>query len=128
MDAISDYNNTLDVTSKKIANQLRTLIDGNLKSTESKVWHGAPVWFIEENPVVGYSQKKSGISLLFWNGINFSEVELTKVGKFFAAEKVYSSVDEIVDKDVKRWLKLSTELLWDSAAHMRKMRATKKKN
>lgn len=32
MDAIKDYNNSLDAASKKIANQLRVLIDANLKT------------------------------------------------------------------------------------------------
>ena len=125
MDAIREYNNSLDTASKKLANQLRTLIDANLKGAESKVWHGAPVWFIGENPVVGYSKKKAGVSLLFWNGKNFSESKLKNVGSFFAAEMIYTSVDELVEKDIKRWLKLSKELIWDSAAHMRKARAKK---
>ena len=125
MDEIKNYNNSLDAASKKVANQLRTLIDANLKGAESKVWHGAPVWFIGENPVVGYSKKKAGVSLLFWNGKNFSESKLKNVGSFFAAEMIYTSVDELVEKDIKRWLKLSKELIWDSAAHMRKARAKK---
>ncbi len=126
MDAIKDYNNSLDAASKKITNQLRTLIDANLKTAESKVWHGAPVWFIGENAVVGYSKKKAGVSLLFWNGSNFGEDGLKNVGSFYAAEKIYASADELVEKDIKRRLKLSKELIWDSAAHMRKAHAAKK--
>lgn len=125
MDAIKDYNNSLDAKSKKIANALRLTIDANLKGAESKVWHGAPVWFIGENAVVGYSVKKAGVSLLFWNGSNFGEADLKKVGSFYAAEKIYTAADELVEKDIKRWLKLSKTLIWDSAAHMREKRATK---
>ena len=125
MDAIKEYNNSLDAASKKIANQLRTLIDANLKGAESKVWHGSPVWFIGENAVVGYSKKKAGVSLLFWNGSNFGEDGLKKVGSFYAAEKIYTSADQLVEKEIKRWLKLSKELIWDSAAYMRKARAKK---
>jgi hypothetical protein len=128
MDEISQYSNALDTESKKIAKKLRELIDANLKKSESKLWHGAPVWFIGENAVVGYSKKKAGVSLLFWNGSNFGEDDLKNVGSFFAAEKLYVSVTEVVEKDVKRWLKLSKESIWDSAAHMRKMRAAKKKS
>ncbi|MEY4559348.1 MAG: hypothetical protein RLZ82_363 [Actinomycetota bacterium] len=125
MDEIKSYNNALDAASKKIANQLREQIDATLKGAESKIWHGAPVWFIGENAVVGYSKKKAGVSLLFWNGSNFGESKLKNVGSFFASEMIYTSVDELVEKDIKRWLKLSKELIWDSAAHMRKMRAKK---
>ena len=125
MDEIKKYNNTLDAASKKIANELREQIDATLKGAESKIWHGAPVWFIGENPVVGYSKKKAGVSLLFWNGNNFDESKLKNVGSFFAAEMIYTSVDELVEKDIKRWLKLSKEQIWDSAAHMRKAHAKK---
>ena len=127
MDEITQYINSLDTESKKIAKKLRELIDSNLKAAESKIWHGAPVWFVGENAVVGYSKKKSGVSLLFWNGINFGEADLSKVGSFYAAEKIYTSVNEVIEKDIKRWLKLSKESIWDSAAHMRKMRAAKSK-
>jgi hypothetical protein len=127
MDEITQYSNSLDTEGKKIVKILRELIDANLKKSESKLWHGAPVWFIGENAVVGYSKKKAGVSLLFWNGSNFGEAELSKVGSFYAAEKIYTSVSEVIEKDIKRWLKLSKESIWDSAAHMRKMRAAKSK-
>ena len=125
MNAITDYNKALEAKNKKIANALRELIDANLKGAESKVWHGAPVWFIGENPVVGYSVKKAGVSLLFWNGNNFGEADLKKVGSFYAAEKIYTAVEDLNEKDIKRWLKLSKKLIWDSAAYMREKRATK---
>ena len=125
MNAITDYNKTLEAKNKKIAKALRELIDANLKGAESKVWHGAPVWFIGENAVVGYSVKKAGVSLLFWNGSNFGEADLKKVGSFYATEKIYTAVEDLNEKDIKRWLKLSKKLIWDSAAHMREKRATK---
>ncbi len=39
---------------KAICNALAPEIDAVLSEAESKIWHGHPVWFLEENPVVGY--------------------------------------------------------------------------
>jgi hypothetical protein len=61
------------------------VIESNLIGTESKVWHGHPVWFLNGNPIVGYSKLKSGIQLLFWSGQSFEEMSLINTGKFKAA-------------------------------------------
>jgi hypothetical protein len=31
------------------------VIDRTLPDASNKIWHGHPVWFLEENPIVGYS-------------------------------------------------------------------------
>ncbi len=125
MTTIDEYNAALTGDQAAIAERLRAEIDAKLPQATSKLWHGAPVWFIGENPVVGYSTKNVGMYLLFWNGINFGEEQLSKVGNFFAAEKRYANVDEINLDDLHRWLKLSSELVWDSVAFMRERRAKK---
>jgi uncharacterized protein YdhG (YjbR/CyaY superfamily) len=125
MTTIEEYNSALTGDQAAIAERLRAEIDAKLPQATSKLWHGAPVWFIGKNPVVGYSTKKVGMYLLFWNGINFGEEQLSKVGNFCAAEKRYASVDEINSDDLHRWLKLSSELVWDSVAFMRERRAKK---
>ena len=56
---------------RDIATSLHALITAALPDATSKVWHGSPVWFIDDNPVVGYSAKAKAISLLFWNGQAF---------------------------------------------------------
>ena len=38
---------------------------------ENKIWHAHPVWFLDGNPVVGYSKQKVGVVLLFWSGQSF---------------------------------------------------------
>lgn len=125
MTSIDEYNVALAGDQAEIAEHLRKSIDASLPQATSKLWHGAPVWFIGENPVVGYSTKKVGMYLLFWNGINFGEEQLSKVGNFNAAEKRYATIDEINQDDLERWLKLSGEKVWDSVAFMRERRAKK---
>ncbi|MBL7786153.1 MAG: DUF1801 domain-containing protein [Chitinophagales bacterium] len=111
-EAIQKYNQT--VAEVDICNNLANLIDEQLMDAESKIWHSHPVWFIAENPIVGYSKQKRGIRLMFWSGTDFEEESLIPgTGKFKDASIYYNDVSEIVDKDLKRWLKKSIDIQWD---------------
>ena len=112
--AIQTYNNQLDSADKEIARLLAETIDGQLKKAESKVWHAHPVWFLEGNPIVGYSKQKAGMRLMFWSGADFEEDNLNVVGKKFKDASIfYNSVEEINAKHLKRWLKKSKTIQWD---------------
>ena len=90
------------------------IIDTHLHFTEKKIWHAHPVWFIEGNPIVGYSKQKDGIKLMFWSGADFDEVGLELgTGKFKDASKKYTSEDQISEDDLKRWLVKSEKIQWD---------------
>jgi hypothetical protein len=112
--AIQNYNNSLSETDKEICDILVNIINQNLKFTENKIWHAHPVWFIESNPIVGFSKQKSGIKLMFWSGMSFEE-ELLKPGsgKFQDASISYTSLDQIIEKDIVRWLVKSENIQWD---------------
>jgi hypothetical protein len=110
---IQSYNNKQSTADKEICNALAAEINAYLPEAESKIWHGHPVWFLEENPVVGYGKLKDCIRLLFWSGQSFEEADLVKEGKFKAAEMRYTAADEINKKDLKRWLGKSKKILWD---------------
>ncbi len=111
---ITIYNSKQTSEDKEICDQLASIIDGELSKTESKVWHAHPVWFIEGNPIVGYSKQKSGIRLMFWSGADFEEEALCVRGeKFKDASIFFNNVSEIKIKDLKRWLKKSQEIQWD---------------
>jgi hypothetical protein len=93
---------------------LATLIDKHLKNAENKIWHSHPVWFLEGNPIVGYSKEKKGIRLMFWSGSDFDEENLNvKGGKFKDASIFYNSAEEIKTTDIKRWIEKSVEIQWD---------------
>jgi hypothetical protein len=83
---ITSYNNSQATANKKICKALQKEINSTLKTAESKIWHAHPVWFINENPVVGYAKVKDGIQLLFWSGQSFREIDLKKEGSFKASE------------------------------------------
>src|SRR5690348_16215128 len=107
------YNNSLSENDKAIASLLCKEIDSSLPKAENKIWHKHPVWFLDGNPVVGYSKLKDSVRLLFWSGQSFDEEGLEKEGSFKAAEARYTSVDEINKKDLKRWLKKARDIQWD---------------
>jgi hypothetical protein len=84
-----------------------------LPKAESKVWHAHPVWFLEGNPIVGYSKLKDSVRLMFWSGQSFEEEGLAKEGTFKAAEARYTSVSDVKKGDLRRWLKKSKTIQWD---------------
>lgn len=110
---VQAYNNAQSTEDKKICNLLAEEISKNLSEAENKVWHSHPVWFLEGNPIVGYSKLKDSVRLMFWSGQSFDEDALQKEGNFKAAEIRYTSPDEIKVKDLKRWLKKAKEIQWD---------------
>ncbi len=98
---------------RKICDRLATQIDRALPEAENKVWHAHPVWFLDGNPVVGYSKLKDCVRLLFWSGQSFDEPGLQPEGKFKAAEARYTSAPQIVPADLKRWLGQARDIQWD---------------
>ena len=107
------YNESLAEADTKICDQLAATIDKVLKEAENKIWHRHPVWFLDGNPVVGYSKLKDCIRLLFWSGQSFDEEKLQQEGSFKAAEMRYTSADQVNTKDLTRWLKKSRDIQWD---------------
>lgn len=110
---IEKYNSLQADEYQIICRRLMEEIDHNLVKAESKIWHGSPVWFIDGNPIVGYSKLKNNIQLLFWSGASFGENLMKPVGKFRASEVRYTAVDQINIDDLTRWLNKSKEIQWD---------------
>jgi uncharacterized protein YdhG (YjbR/CyaY superfamily) len=111
---IASYNDQFAEPAKKICEVLATTIDKELVEAESKVWHAHPVWFLDGNPIVGYSQQKNGIRLMFWSGASFNEDLLNVKGpKFKDASIFYKETSDINIEDLKRCLKKSREIQWD---------------
>lgn len=110
---IQSYNNAQSVIDRAICNLLAEQIDSVLLEAENKIWDAHPVWFLDGNPIVGYSKLMGSIRLMFWTGQSFQEEGLTKEGSFKAAEARYTSIDQIQMNDLKRWLNKSREIQWD---------------
>jgi hypothetical protein len=110
---IQSYNNAQSPEEQAICNTLCKAIVQQLPEAENKIWHAHPVWFLEGNPVVGYSKLKDSIRLLFWSGQSFDEPDLHNEGSFKAAEARYTSVKQINQADLKRWLEKARDIQWD---------------
>ncbi|WP_317897963.1 DUF1801 domain-containing protein [Aurantibacillus circumpalustris] len=111
---IKSYNDGQEAADKEICELLAKVIDNELTESKNKIWHAHPVWFLEGNPIVGYSKQKKGLRLMFWSGADFEEENLNVRGeKFKDASIFYNDVSEIKTKDLKRWLKKSREIQWD---------------
>lgn len=111
--AIQDYNKEQSDEDRTICNALAAAIAQALPEAENKIWHGHPVWFLDENPVVGYSKMKSSVRLLFWSGQSFDEPALKPEGKFQAAEASYTTAAQINQEAVARWLAKARTIQWD---------------
>ena len=111
---IADYNNNLTSADKEICELLANTINAGLDDAESKIWHAHPVWFLDGNPIVGYSKEKKGIRLMFWSGADFYEENLNVMGaKFKDASIFYNEATAINVTDVNRWLEKSRTIQWD---------------
>jgi hypothetical protein len=114
IEEIQAYNNKQIATDKKICDFIAKIINSELTEAENKIWHAHPVWFLNGNPIVGYSKQKKGIRLMFWSGANFEEENLNVRGKKFKDASIfYTNVYEIKSEDLIRWLKISRDIQWD---------------
>ncbi|MFM5930453.1 MAG: hypothetical protein ACKOPQ_06060 [Novosphingobium sp.] len=110
---IDAYDAQLAPGDQAICAVLRREIDAALPDAEARVWHAHPVWFLDGNPIVGYSRLKDGMRLLFWSGQGFDEPGLRSEGKFKAADARFVTADGINLADLRRWLARSRDVQWD---------------
>lgn len=112
---IQNYIDQLENESDRaICNELNRIIHSHLEFTESKIWHAHPVWFIDGNPIVGFSKQKAGIRLMFWSGADFEEDRLNIRGeKFKDASLFFNDLNEINEEEIKNWLKKAELIQWD---------------
>lgn len=111
---ILDYNVALSNDDQLICNKLIDLLQTYLEEAETKIWHKHPVWFLEGNPVAGYSKIKAGVRMFFWSGKSFDEPGLEpSKGKFQDAFILYTNVNQINEADMIKWIQKSKEIQWD---------------
>jgi hypothetical protein len=110
---IQKYHELQSPEDQEICNLLHTEITRHLPDAENKIWHAHPVWFLDGNPIVGYSKLKGGVRLLFWSGQTFEESGLKNEGSFKAAEARYTAATQINVDDLARWLQKGRDIQWD---------------
>jgi hypothetical protein len=111
---VAEYNALQTASVREICDVLAERISARLSKSESKIWHGSPVWFIAGNPIVSYSVRKDGrVSLMFFSGQSFDEAALTPEGSFKAAAIYYTEVKQIKRTHLEQWLKKAQTIQWD---------------
>lgn len=111
---IQSYNNRQNLADQAICDLLAKTINSELTEAESKIWHAHPVWFLDGNPIVGYSKQKAGWRLMFWSGADFGEEKLDSVGKKFKDASIFfTALEQIDTNELILWLKKSREIQWD---------------
>jgi hypothetical protein len=110
---ITAYNLAQHEDDRAICDALARQIDASLPDADNRIWHRHPVWFIDGNPIVGYSKLKESVRLLFWSGQTFDEPGLQPEGSFKAAEARFTSVDDVDTDALARWLEKAQAIQWD---------------
>lgn len=110
---ITAYHMQLSPDEAKLCMLLAKHITTHIPDATCKVRHGHPVWFLQWNPVVGYSKQKAGICVLFRSGQSFDEDWLHPEGKFKAAQVVYTDANQVDGDALTRWLKKTQIIQWD---------------
>ncbi|HUC20486.1 MAG TPA: hypothetical protein VMR98_03270 [Candidatus Polarisedimenticolaceae bacterium] len=66
---IAIYNDTQPEKLGEICQLLMDEVISALPEAAAKIYHANPVWFINENPIVGYDDAPNHVNLLFWSGL-----------------------------------------------------------
>ena len=112
--SIDDFHAAQSPSDRAICDTLRSALNEDLPEAESKIWHRHPVWFLDGNPVAGYSKLKDCIRLMFWSGADFDEPDLKPgTGKFKDASIRYTDPNQINIEDLSRWIEKSRLIQWD---------------
>ncbi len=107
------YNEAQSPADRGLCSLLAGEIECALPEAENKLWHGHPVWFLDGNPVVGYSKLKRCVRLLFWSGQSFPTPRLQPEGKFKAAEARNVASAQVDIGRLGLWLVEAREIQWD---------------
>jgi len=122
---IAAYSKAQTIALRPMCDLLRRMVDTAIPKATSKIWHGSPVWFMDDNPVVGYNATAKTVNLLFWNGQAFDESGLQPVGKYAAAQAKFADAAAIDAKVIRRWLNKAKSDVFDSKAFFKKLREAK---
>ena len=108
-----EYHKALAPEDRRICELLASEIEAALPDAENMVWHAHPVWFLDGNPIVGYSKLKDSVRLLFWSGQSFPTTGLRPEGKFKAAEARFAMAEDVNTDDLRLWLSDARVVQWD---------------
>jgi hypothetical protein len=111
---IQKYHQDLTDGERVICDLLAEQLIAGIPEATFKLWHGHPVWFLNDNPIVGYSKQKPGIRLMFWSGADFEEPGLNVLGKKFKDASIfYTDISQVDVSLLHIWIEKSRHIQWD---------------
>lgn len=110
---IADYAARQSIGIQDMCEQLFDIISRSLPEATAKLYHGSPVWFVDNNPIVGYDATAEHVNILFWSGQSFTTPGLVAAGKFKAAGYQYATVEDIDEMTLEYWLAESLQTQWN---------------
>jgi hypothetical protein len=113
MNTILVYNNSQTDQMEKICTILKHEIETYIPQASAKLYHSNPVWFIDDNPIVGYDVAGDRVNLLFWSGQSFQAEGLKATGKFEAAGTFFNSEGSVNKQQLRQWLEESVAVQWN---------------
>lgn len=110
---IDAYNQAQSETLQEVCRVLTKQITTGLPDASAKLYHANPVWFIDDNPIVGYDVAPDHVNILFWSGQSFSEAGLKAIGKFKAAGTSYADIASVDVAQLQIWLGEAKTIQWN---------------
>lgn len=111
---IQKYHQDLTDGERVICDLLAEQLLAGIPEATFKLWHGHPVWFLNDNPIAGYSKQKPGIRLMFWSGADFEEPGLNVLGKKFKDASIfYTDISQVDVSLLHIWIEKSRHIQWD---------------
>ena len=112
MATIEEYIAGLEPPNDVIAEALRAHIDTGLPEADSKVWHGHPVWMINDQPVAGFKAYPSSVTFMLWRGqsVNDDTETLQASGSADMATLKIADTDGFDGEALDDWLRQAREL------------------
>lgn len=110
---ISTYNESHPENLRSTCVLLMNEFNRALPDADARMYHGGPVWFINDNPIAGYYVGSDLVNVLFWSGQSFSRPGLIAQGKFKAAGISYFGAADVDRDALQSWLEDSKTIQWD---------------
>jgi len=111
-DEVSAYASGVVKNHMEICRKLQREISAVLTKAEARIWYGMPVWFLGDDPIVGYKSTPKHVNLLFWSGQLFGDCGLNAAGKFKAAQIQFTAASQVDSKALRGWLRKSKTKIW----------------
>lgn len=109
---IHDYNARQSQVDRGVCDLLAEQIHRGLPEADAKVWHAHPVWFLDGNPVVGYSKLRIPSACCSGAG-KASTSRICGPRASSRPPKRYTTTGDVDVALLQHWLGKARDIQWD---------------